>query len=233
MLCTNLPSLLTVNMPVYFDDDEDITDTIRDAVFERDGDDCWLCGEVSHIHIAHQIAASAFRHPFPLFKANGTIDIPDLSHPDNLIPLCPTCYVGYDSSFPDWIMVPDADTLRHYINYEKEDYERRQGSQGPGSLQGALQGRTLPSIDRTKVLYYPMILRDDFRLRRIEVDWPKHWQGDPTTVIHRSAWHGILDSNPIRPIGLGFGGRIFNRGIDPLYPGLIRELMRLWSRAPR
>ena len=203
---------------MFFDDDEDITEAVREAVFERDGDDCWLCGATSpSIHISHQIPASAFRHPFPLFKANGTIDIPDLSHPDNLIPLCGSCHLGYNASFPEWIMVPDADTLRHYIEHEKEDYERH-------------QGRTLPSIDRTKILYQPLILYDNFQLRRIGVDWPKHWRGDPTTVIHRSAWHGILDSNPIQPIGLG---RNFHRGIEPVYPRLIGELMRLWRRPPR
>ena len=85
---------------MIFDDsdhDEDITESTRNNVFERDGHICWLCGDTSTtVNIAHQINAAASRHPFPLFQANGTIGIPHLSHPDNLIPLCPTCHAEYD-----------------------------------------------------------------------------------------------------------------------------------------
>jgi hypothetical protein len=214
-----------------FFDDEDITESIRDAVFDRDGESCWLCGdETTGVNISHQIHAAAFRHPFSSFKANGTIGIPDLSHPDNLIPLCGSCHIAYDMPFPEWIMVPDADTLRQFIDHELNDYERRQSPQA-GSLQG--QGRTLPDIDRKKVLYHPVVLYDKFNTtKKIATDRPIHWQGDPTTVIHRSAWHGLLDSNPIQPIHLGMGAtsRTFHRGIQPIFPSLIGKLIRLWAR---
>jgi hypothetical protein len=212
---------------IYDDEIEGISESIRNHVFERDGYACWLCGETSTtVDIAHQIHASASKHPFPLFKANGTIDIPFLSHCDNLIPLCPTCHAEYDLAFPEWIMVPDSHTLNRYLEHEKSDYDHRllvsQTSQD--SLP-----RTFPSIDRNKVLYHPFILSTQFRLGRIMTEWPKNWQGDPTTVIHRAASHGLLDSNPIQPIRLG--DRTFQRGVQPVYQSLIGDLIRLWARA--
>ena len=232
MLCNNLTHNTTqspINMTSdnEIDEIEDVSETIRNLVFERDGDACWLCGETSTtVNIAQQINASAERHPFPSFTANGTIDIPFLSHPDNLIPLCPTCHTQYDLSFPEWIMVPDSHTLNEYLKHENMDYDHRllvsKTSQNPPP-------RTLPIIDRTKILYHPIILSTQFRLRRIENEWPRNWQGDPATVIHRAALRGLLDSNPIQPIF--FGGRKFQRGVQPIYQQLIGELIRLWARA--
>jgi len=205
---------------------EGIPETTRDLIFERDGYACWLCGDTSHLNIAHQIHASAFRHPFPLFKENGTISIPDLSHSDNLFPLCPSCHTGYNLAFPNWIMVPDADTLRKYLEHEEEDYNYRQKS-----LESL--PRTLPSIDRTKVLYHPAILSTQFQVHMSKVKpvsrWRKHWLGEPTTVIHRAAWHGLLDSNPIQQIRSG--RRTFQRGVPPVFQSLIGDLVRLWARA--
>jgi hypothetical protein len=166
-------------------DDEDVTDSTRDKVFKRDGKVCWLCGDPSPIvNIAHQIHTAASEHPFPLFKANGTITIPDLSHPDNLFPLCPSCHAGYDSTFPEWIMIPDTDTLHQYLEHEKKDFDHRQ-------LSEVSLPRTLPSIDRTKVIYHPSILSTQFYLQRLGIgsELPKHWPGLPPSSIE---WHGVV-----------------------------------------
>ena len=213
-------------------DDEDITESTHDLVFDRDGYACWLCGDTTtSINIAHQIQAAASRHPFPLFKANGTIAIPDLSHPDNLLPLCPTCHSEYDLTFPEWIMVPDADTLKQYLEHEKEDYDHRLHVSLTSQI---CLPRTLPSIDRMKVFYHPAILSTYVNLQKYKSEWPKHWLGEPTTVIHRAAWCGLLDSTPIQPIQLGLGNRTWHRGVQPIFQTLIGELIRLWARpAPR
>ena len=232
-LSSESESLIALNM--NFNDEfdlEDVDEHTRDVVLDRDGDACWLCGDTStaSINIAHHIHAAASKHPFPSLKDNGTIAIPHLSHPDNLLPLCPTCHTKYDSTFPEWIMVPDVDTLKQYLEHEKEDYDHRlyisQTSQ-------KFLPRTLPSIDRTKVLYHPAILSTHLDLEMyFKSKWPKHWLGDPTTVIHRAAWHGLLDSTPVQPVRLGFGDRAFQwqRGIQPDFQILIGKLIRLWAR---
>ena len=63
-------------MMIYDDEIEGVSEVTRNMVFDRNGFDCWLCGETSTtINIAHQINASAERHPFPSFTANGMINI--------------------------------------------------------------------------------------------------------------------------------------------------------------
>ena len=209
---------------MFFDNDsEDVTEGTRDEVFHRDGQACWLCGDnTTTVNIAHQIHATAAKHPFLSFQENGTISLPNLSHSDNLIPLCPTCHTAYDLAYPEWIMVPDTDTLNHYIEHEENDYNHRKKDSHP---------RTLPSIDKTKIKYHPMILHPDFNLGRIRSSckWPKQWLGEPTTVIHRVAWHGLLCSNPIRQLK-GPSRRQFNSGVLPIYQILLGNLMRLWAR---
>jgi hypothetical protein len=208
-----------------------VTKATRELVFARDGYECWLCGDVSPtngtINITHQIHAAASNHPFPLFKANGTIAIPNLSHQDNLFPLCTSCYTGYNLEFPEWIITPDTDTLNKYLEHEEEEYDHRLlvSQTSRTSLP-----RTLPSIDRTKVFYHPAILSPNLQLQRFDVSkWPKHWLGDPTTVIHRAAWHGLFDSNPIAPIRVGRKS-VWKRGVQPVFQDQVAKLVRLWAR---
>lgn len=85
--------------------DESLIDYTREHVFERDGHACWLCNHESTLHIAHQIDSTAFRR-FSQLQKDGTIpsEVTNLSHVDNLFPLCPNCHAGYDAAFPDWIL---------------------------------------------------------------------------------------------------------------------------------
>ena len=227
MMLRNPTHSFSLIMMIFDDELEEVPESTCTHVFERDGHSCWLCGETSRtVNIAHQIPASASEHPFPLLRDNGTISISSLSHCDNLIPLCPTCHTEYDMAFPDWIMVPDSDTLNQYLEHEKKDYHHRhllsQTSKNPFP-------RTLPTIDRSNVIYHPLILSTQFRLDRIRTDLPMNWRGDPATVIHRAALRGLMDSNPIQQ--MHFRNRTFQRGVQPIYQSLIGDLMRLWARA--
>jgi len=90
--------------------------------------------------------------------------------------------------------------------------------------------RTLPIIDRSKVRYYPAIISPSLPLERFNFSrWPKAWLGEPTTVIHRVARRGLLESTPVRPISLG-PGRGWQRGVPVVFQALIAELFRLWAR---
>ena len=158
------------------------------------------------------------------FKDNGTLPatVTDPSHRDNLFPLCSSCHRAYDAgSLPSWILIPDVPTLEKYIRHEKENYDHRYlisratTVPPPESLL-----RTLPVIDslRSSVFYWFNSLR-----------WPKVWLGEPTTVIHRVARRGLLESTPVRPISLG-KGRGWQRGVSAVFQVLVRELFRLWAR---
>ena len=215
-----------------FDDPASVSESTRRKVFDRDGDECWLCGHKSEsINIAHQIHASAWRYPFPEFISNGTIPTRiDLSHCDNLIPLCASCHVSYDAVYPEWIIIPDIDTLNQYIEHEKKDYDHRHIV---AQSSGLSIPRTLPLIDRTRVMYNPLILSPHVTVRNSS-NWPKHWQGEPTTVIHRAAWNGLLASNTVKdvqrlqPIQLGNG--TWQRGVPTIFKAMVYELTRLWDR---
>ena len=84
-------------------DFEFIPENTKKLVFERDGKECWLCGQTSaDLGIAHQIQPSALKHPFAAYKANGMIPkYIDLSHHDNLFPLCSFCHLLYDVAYPE------------------------------------------------------------------------------------------------------------------------------------
>lgn len=117
-------------------------------------------------------------------------------------------------------------TLNRYLEHEEKDYNHR--LHVSLSSQNSLP-RTLPSIDRMKVSYHPAILSTQYRFGPEALQWPKHWLGEPTTVIHRAAWRGLLHSNPIEPVRLG--DRNFQRGIDPILQRKIVDFIRLWARA--
>jgi hypothetical protein len=218
---------------------ESVSEITRQQVFERDGTRCWLC-EYSNqevLNIAHQIEA-VDEAELAIFKAEGTLPdtITDPSHKDNLFPLCINCHVKYDTGFPSWILIPDESTLQKYIDHEKENYEHRRYliSQAATTISTPKSlSRTLPIIDRSKVRYYPAIISPALSLRKFDFSrWPKVWLGEPTTVIHRVARRGLLQSTPLRPISssLGPGKGWWQRGVPAIFPVLIGELFRLWAR---
>jgi hypothetical protein len=107
--------------------------------------------------IVHQIPAddgyggTAFSH----FQADKTIPSLDKSvtssHPDNLFALCANCREGYDAAFPDWVLIPDEETLHKYIDHEKNDYEQRylvsqKSHSVPLVLSHSLTGATFSTI---------------------------------------------------------------------------------------
>ena len=224
-----------------YDDEftESVSDTTREHVFERDGHACWLCKHETTLHIAHQIDAAASRR-FSVFQDNGTIPskVTDPSHIDNLFPLCPNCHGGYDAVFPEWILIPDTETLQKYIDHEKIDYEERLFvSQNPSI--GSVPLRSLPFINRHDVLYHPLIISQKYQDflgsdRRHPPQWPKRWLGEPTTTIHRAARRGLFESTPTQLIQLpgrcGRPGRAWQTGVPEIFWVLVGELIRLWAR---
>ena len=223
------------------DDLESVSDCTREQVFGRDGRKCWLCEETveKNLDIAHQIGA-ADEEAFSIFKDNGTLPVTDPSHSDNLFPLCTSCHRMYDAGgFPAWILVPDVTTLKKYIKHEKENYDYRSQliSVSPGSPTCTPDrdfkfSRTLPILDRSKILYHPLIISPSLPLDWFKhSQWPKVWLGEPTTVIHRVARRGLLESTPIQPISLGKApGRGWQRGVPIMFQILIGQLIRLWAR---
>ena len=214
-------------------DDDSIDDSIRAKVFERDGHVCWLCNHKYALVVAHQIDAAAFEHFFE-FKKNGTIPptVSDLDHPDNLISLCANCRFGYDASFPDWLLIPDEETLQKYIDHEIFDYEVRKSL--PVTAHKPPPIRSLPSIDRSTILYHPLIImKDHTAFTTHHPQWPKRWMGEPTTVIHRAARRGILESTPTTSFDLPGslpGRRTWHTGVPEGFQVLVGKLIRLWAR---
>ena len=186
-------------------DTESVPENICEQVFERDGHRCWLCYHESTLHIAHQIDAAAF-HPFYQFRANGLGTIPssitNLAHPDNLFPFCANCHEGYDAAFPDWVLIPDKNTLQKYIDHENNYQQRYLISQKSPS---SVPPRSLPNIDRSEILYHPLIITQITTKCYLSGDknWPRHWLGEPTTTIHRAAHRGLFNSTSIHPMRLG------------------------------
>ena len=218
---------------------------IREEVFKRDGRKCWLCNsENDNLHIAHQINAD---DQFPLYHINSTIpsSIFETSHPDNLFPLCDTCHKGYDAGWSDWLIVPDKETLQKYIDHEKNDFEQReryllsQKSRSSSSL--SVPPRSLPLLNRNKILYHPLLLNEQAAKKYVRQDthWPKHWLGEPTLIIHRSMYRSIfLDTaitttsgRGVRPLRLA-SGAMWQIGVPDIFTTLVTELMMLWRRQP-
>ena len=80
--------------------------------------ECWLCKGNSGLDISHQIEEEEV---FRRLQAYGTLPVEiHLSHGDNLFPLCSNCRRGYDKTFPDWILVPDASTRDVYWTRERK-----------------------------------------------------------------------------------------------------------------
>ena len=225
-------------------DTTEISEHTRELVFERNGiENCWLCGTASNastIQISHQIDAAAI-HSFSQFQANGTIpaSVTSPSHVDNLFPLCPNCHAGYNLTFPDWVMIPDTETLSKYIDYEKSDYkERSLISQKSHSI---IPPRSLPLLNRNKIFYHPLIITEKFSENYVRwskhgntlTHWPKHWLGEPTTTIHRAARRGLFESTPIQAMSLGKHGKPeWQTGVPVIFQKLVGELIRLWARQP-
>lgn len=218
----------------------EVSEAIREKVFERDGHNCWLCGNESPIQISHQIDAAA-THPFSRFRANGTIpaSVTSPNHIDNLFPLCANCHIGYDHTFPDWVLVPDEKTLQKYIDYEKRDYQKRYIA----SLNSPeTPPRSLPLLDRSKIFYHPLLTTEKSPYVHLqwylkgETRWPLRWLGEPTTVIHRAALRGLFDSTPIQPIQpirpTCLGNQHLETGIPEAFKKLIMKLIMLWARQP-
>ena len=211
--------------------DDDFTNT-QEHVYDRDGKLCWLCKHEMSVCIAHHIDAAASSSLFR-FHHYGTIPstVTDPFHHDNLIPLCPNCHAAYDAAFPEWVLVPDEKTLQEYINHEKMDYEQRCMASVP-------LPRSLPNLDRRKILYHPLIISHDYHgflgTRINPPKWPKSWLGEPTTVIHRAACRGILEPTPVKQFSFGRGrGRgKWQTGIPEIFRLLVTELINHWAKQP-
>ena len=129
--------------------------------------------------------------------------------------------------------------LETYIEHEKENFEYRCDlrSDSPEttteSYLTALH-RTLPIINREKILYHPLIISKLLSLRQFDNSshWPKVWLGEPTTVIHRVARRGLLESTIVQTITLGCQARRWRwqRGVPAVFQKLVWELFRLWAR---
>lgn len=215
-----------------------ISDDTCERVYERDGYKCWLCDSPggTTLEVAHHIDAAA-EFPFAMFRDNGTIphSINKTSHFDNIFPLCAHCHIGYGLrlTFPKWIIVPDEETIRKYIDHEKSDYEDRCLISKTLASRCPIPPRTLPLIDRSKVLYYPLFITQNPSftkkiLRLTSSNWPKSWLGEPTTTIHRAACRGLWESTPVKPITLG--RRNWQSGVPQIFQVLIGELINLWGR---
>ena len=207
-----------------------VSEQVSEEVFERDGRKCWLCNSEVDLHIVRQINDQT---AFSQIQENATIPslISNPSHPDNLFPLCAYCHAGYDAAFSDWVLIPDKETLRKYIDHEKNDYEQRfLISQKYRSV----PPRSLPFIDRSKILYHPLIITQPTLVKdylRGDTHWPKHWLGEPTTVIHRAVNHGLFNSNPVQPFRIR-RGRMWQIGVPETFQILVGELIGLWARQP-
>ena len=132
------------------------------------------------------------------------------------ISLCVYCHEGYDAAFSDWVLIPDKETLRTYIDHEKNDYEQRYLVSKKSC---SVPPRCLPFIVRNKILYHPLIITQPTVVRnylRGDTHWPKRWLGEPTTVIHRAVCHGLFNSNPIQPLRLG-RGRMWQIGVPEIF----------------
>jgi hypothetical protein len=217
------------------DNGSELPDYIRRKVFQRDGEICWFCGTSYMLDISHQIDAVE-EEAFARFQDNGTLPgMMSLSHEDNLFPLCRNCQARYDAGFPDWIIIPDVTTLKKYIRHEEENYDYRrnlisQATTVPTDSESLL--RTLPIINRSKILYHPLIISSLLPSHTFNYNscrWPKVWLGEPTTVIHRVARRGLLESTPVEPITLG-KGRKWQRGVPAVFQLLVGTLVRLWAR---
>ena len=188
---------------------DDISEQLSEKVFERDGRKWWLCNsEVDLVHIMRQIDDLT---AFSRFRENATIPFltANPSHPENLFPFCVYCHEGYDAAFSDWVLIPDSkETLRTYIDHEKNDYEQRYlVSQKSCSVRRPEQN-SLPSSDHNPAN----------SSKKLFTHWPKRWLGEPTTIIHRAVCHGLFNSNPIQPLRLG-RGRMWQIGV----PDILRD----------
>ena len=220
-------------MDCYDDDSTELEDCIRAKVFERDGHVCWLCNnkEEVQLEVAHQIDSAAIDR-FSEYKANGTIPptVTNPDHPDNSIPLCANCHLSYDAKSPGWVLIPDAETLQKFIDHEKIDYEIRKSESLSATVH---RPRSLPSIDRSTILYHPLIITKNYTtFTAHQPRWPKRWMGEPTTVIHRAARCGLFESTPTRSFNLpGRGpGRAWQTGVPGIFQVLVGQLIRLWAR---
>ena len=210
-----------------------IPEDICERVYERDGYKCWFCCSDDELRVVHHIDPFA-NNQFSMFLQEGTIphSVDNPFHPDNLFLLCRDCYFGYDHRFPEWLLIPDKETIQKFIDHEKMDYENRylvsQTSHPPP--------RSLPFIDRTKILYHPlMITHDELHCYNSICDerWPKNWRGEPTVIIHRAARCGLFHSSPIRPISFQMGRyRKWQTGVPEIFRVLVGELINLWARQP-
>lgn len=210
------------------DSESGVSDYTREAVLERDNQECWLCENKAPtvLQVCHQIDSAA-SDAFTQFQLNGTIpsSVNNSAHRDNLITLCSNCHLHYDAAFPDWIFFPDIPTIERYIQHEIQDYEARLLiSKNPSRK---IPARSLPTINRSTVLYYPAFLAS--YMPRHGSKWPKNWLGEPTTVIHRVARRGLLESTPVRS---PLGNKGWQRGVPAIFQMLIEELIRLWARPP-
>ncbi|KAN0070570.1 hypothetical protein V8E54_011439 [Elaphomyces granulatus] len=85
----------------------------RTAVILRDNECCWICG-------------FDFVVQFLKYHAAGVIpdSLTHLSHPGNLITLCPNCYTLFDNNPVPVIVILPTD-IQFFIDWEERDYEMR------------------------------------------------------------------------------------------------------------
>ncbi|KAF8460087.1 hypothetical protein BDZ91DRAFT_799151 [Kalaharituber pfeilii] len=205
-----------------------VSSSTRNFVVQREGERCWLCGggPAGILQAAHQLWESR-EEWFQEYKENNIVPdrLSSLAHPENLIALCPSCHVGYDTDESFWLMIPTVDTLDRYIQHERNDYLRRHRA----GNRGVSEPRTLPDVDTGAVKYQPYILLPAFAELNFLAPstWPKLWPGEPTTAILK-AKRGLFQ--PCKP------QRVHTRANEDLTTGVPPEirikvcrLVCLWS----
>jgi hypothetical protein len=109
----------------------------RRKVENADGGSCWFC-QATPVEICHVIGQKDHGVCSPLhchqqnthsLQFNDLVSkkllcFNDLNHPDNAIPLCPTCHRNFDDIIqPGFVFIPTD--LDYFIHYEEEDQKRR------------------------------------------------------------------------------------------------------------
>ncbi|KAF8419750.1 hypothetical protein EV426DRAFT_614663 [Tirmania nivea] len=149
-----------------------------------------------------------------------------LAHPDNLLLLCASCHLTYDTPAPSWIMLPVDDVLDLYIRHEQQDYEARRSA----GERGEVLRRTLPRIDRSRAIYNPYILIAGFApiTPLLPSQWPQVWGGEPTTAILKGVC-GAFVPCPTNIVTTE-GGHDVRLGVPSPTLNWCTQLVNLWNR---
>ncbi|PLN78865.1 hypothetical protein BDW42DRAFT_174029 [Aspergillus taichungensis] len=99
------------------------SETTRGQVEALYEEKCFACA-VPYPEIAHVIPKAD--HAIEVWVQRGLVDFP-LNSLTNAVPLCPTCHSQFDNHLdPGFVFVPKD--LQYFIDYEREDHERRKNA---------------------------------------------------------------------------------------------------------